>query len=91
MSHEDRAQAEAAVEAAIYGRDESGMRRGFETNSVSVLGGAERIEDTGTFWDGGGILKAVDVEQHGVWVPERALMPMGRKDSAISMETPSGL
>ena len=43
--------------------------------SSSVQGGRDVAEEKGGSWDGGGILKTVDVEQTGLSVPERASFP----------------
>ena len=43
--------------------------------SSSVQGGPDAAEENGGSWDGGGILKTVDVEQTGLSVPGRASFP----------------
>lgn len=76
LSRADKEEAEAVVEATNSSKEERATKRGPEGLSVSVLGGAGKMEKSDSF-QGGGILKTVDVEQHGdsVSVPERAVLP----------------
>ena len=90
LSHTGKAQAEAAVEAAVR-KDDSRAGHAAEGLSISVLGGANGLEERGRFWDGEGILKTVDVEQSGVSVPECEALPTEHGGVALPMEQSHGV
>jgi len=75
LNQADKAQAERTVNPASQ-RNKSEISRGPEGLSVSVMGGADRNEENAASWEGDGILKTVDVEQHRVSVPEQAVLPI---------------
>ena len=83
-SHTGTAQAEAAVKAA-EGKKDSGAGHATEGLEISVLGGANGLEEGGGVWDGDGILKTVDVEQTGVSVLDCAALPTEQRGVAHPM------
>ena len=90
LSHTGTAQAEAAVEAAV-GKEDSRAGHAAEGLSISVLGGANGLEERGRVWDGEGILKTVDVEQTGVSVPDCAALPTEHRGVALPMDQSHGV
>lgn len=80
LSHEEEAPNEAAAHKELPGG--SHVTGGL---SFSVQGGSDPVEEKGTCWNGGGILKTVNVEQSGVSVPERASLPVAHIGAARPM------
>ncbi len=81
---------EAAVEVSAR-KEDSRAGHAAEGFSISVLGGANGLEERGRVWDGEGILKTVDVEQTGVSVPESAALPTEHIGVALPMEQSHGV
>ena len=73
LSHAERAQAQAVLEAAVRrgipGADDSAGP------SVSIMSASGSVEESGTSWNGDGILKTIDLEQTGISFPESAVLP----------------
>lgn len=86
LSHAERAQAEAVVEAAVHS-DMLGTDHSAEGPSVSVMSEPNPVEKRGASWNGNGILKTVDVEQTGISLPERAALPREHMEFASAMDS----
>lgn len=86
LSHAERAQAEAVVEAAVH-RDIPGADHSVEGPSISAMSEPNPVEESGTSWNGDGILKTVDVEQTGISLPERAALPREHMEFASPMDS----
>ena len=86
LSDAERAQAEAVVEAAVH-KDIPGADQSVEGPSALVMSKPDPVEESGTSWNGDGILKTVDVEQTGISRPERAAFPWEHMEFPSPMDS----
>ena len=74
LSHTERERADAVIEAAVH-KETPGVDHSVNWPSVSVMRGPDPVGESGTLWNGDGILETVDVERTGISLLERVALP----------------